>query len=77
VQGSTRRFRTKGLGGNVLDVVIGQQNSLIQDDIKIREVGYSDHNLVCFHMATPTIRLAVCSHTYRDCKSRLVCLPFR
>jgi len=43
VQGSTRRFGTKDLSGNVLDVVIGRQNSLIQDDIKITEVGYSDH----------------------------------
>jgi len=33
------------------------------------EVGYSDHNLVYFHLATPTTNPAVCSHTYRDLKN--------
>jgi len=69
VKGTTRRFGTKDLGGNVLNVVIGRQNSLIQDGIKITEVGYSHHNLVSFHLATPTTKPAVCSHTYRDLKN--------
>jgi len=56
------------LSGNVLGVVIGRQNSLIQDDIKITEVGYSDYNLVSFHLATPTTKPAACSHIYRDLK---------
>jgi len=69
VQGSTRRFGTNDSSENVLNVVIGRQNSLIQDDIKITEVGYYDHNLVSFHLATPTTKPAVCSHIYRDLKN--------
>jgi len=59
VQRSTRRFGANDLGGNILNVVIGRQNSLIQDDIKITEVGYSDHNLFSVVTLTETSKILI------------------
>ena len=59
---------TRGPAGNILDLVVGLRGGTPIDNVGIKEVGFSDHNLILFNISLPVSHPAINSFYFRDIK---------